>query len=147
MVVLVPFPFSDLSQAKLRPAVVLADVGRGDWILCQITSNPYGDTRAILLEDASFAAGGLRVVSYARPGKLFTAHSTLMVTQVGHCKRSHYSTSLKPSWLSCIPASDCSEEPALRGGSQDVRRRIASGVLSSQVAWQNQRLTPACKRP
>jgi mRNA interferase MazF len=37
-VVLVPFPFSDLSQAKLRPAVVLADVGRGDWILCQITS-------------------------------------------------------------------------------------------------------------
>ena len=28
-VVLIPFPFSDLSQAKLRPAVVLADVGRG----------------------------------------------------------------------------------------------------------------------
>ena len=53
-VVLVPF-FSDLSQAKLRPAVVLADVDRGDWILCQITSNPYGDTRAILLEDTSFA--------------------------------------------------------------------------------------------
>ena len=86
MAVLVPFPFSDLSQAKLRPAVVLADVGRGDWILCQITSNPYGDTRAIMLEDASFAAVGLRVVSYARPGKLFTANSTLMVTQVGTLK-------------------------------------------------------------
>ena len=86
MVVLVPFPFSDLSQAKLRPAVVLADVGRRDWILCQITSNPYGDTRAIMLEDASFAAVGLRVVSYARPGKLFTANSTLMVTQVGTLK-------------------------------------------------------------
>ena len=37
---LVPFPFSDLSQAKLRPAVVLADAGRGDWILCQITEQP-----------------------------------------------------------------------------------------------------------
>ena len=82
-VVLVPFPFSDLSQAKLRPAVVLADVGRGDWILCQITSNPYGDSRAVMLEDVSFAVGALRVVSYARPGKLFTANSTLMVTQVG----------------------------------------------------------------
>jgi mRNA interferase MazF len=35
-VILVPFPFSDLSQSKLRPAVVLAGVGRGDWILCQI---------------------------------------------------------------------------------------------------------------
>ena len=72
-VVLVPFPFSDLSQAKLRPAVVLADAGRGDWILCQITSNPYGDPRAIELVDSSFATGSLRVVSYARPGKLFTA--------------------------------------------------------------------------
>ena len=85
-VVLVPFPFSDLSQAKLRPAVVLAHVGRGDWILCQITSNPYGDARAVMLEDASFAAGSLRVMSYARPGKLFTANSTLMVTQVGTLK-------------------------------------------------------------
>jgi mRNA interferase MazF len=75
-----------LSQAKLRPAVVLADVGRGDWILCQITSNPYGDTRAILLEDASFAVGALRVVSYARPGKLFTANNSLMVAQVGTLK-------------------------------------------------------------
>jgi hypothetical protein len=41
-VVLVPFPFSDLSQAKLRPAVALAAAGRGDGILCQITSNPHG---------------------------------------------------------------------------------------------------------
>jgi mRNA interferase MazF len=65
---------------------VLADVGGGDWILCQITSKPYGDTRAIMLEDASFAVGVLRVVSYARPGKLFTANSTLMVTQVGTLK-------------------------------------------------------------
>ena len=42
-VVLVPFPFSDLSQSKLRPAVVLADAGQGDWILCQVTSSPYSD--------------------------------------------------------------------------------------------------------
>jgi mRNA interferase MazF len=34
-VILVPFPFSDLSQSKIRPALVLADAGRGDWILCQ----------------------------------------------------------------------------------------------------------------
>lgn len=44
-VVLVPFPFSDLSQTKLRPAVVLANAGRGDWVLSQITSNAYNDTR------------------------------------------------------------------------------------------------------
>lgn len=73
-VILVPFPFSDLLQAKLRPAIVLADVGRDDWILCQITSNLYGDLRALPLTDSDFATGSLHVTSYARPGKVFTAH-------------------------------------------------------------------------
>ena len=50
-IILVPFPFSDLTQAKLRPAVVLADAGRGDWILCQVTSNPYGDANAVGIHD------------------------------------------------------------------------------------------------
>lgn len=82
-VVLVPFPFSDLSQAKLRPAVVLAHAGREDYILCQVTSNPYADPEAVELTDTSFAAGSLRRTSYARPGKLFTAHATLLRAQVG----------------------------------------------------------------
>lgn len=82
-VVLVPFPFSDLSQTKLRPAVVLAAAGRGDWILCQITSNPYGDEQAVELTETCFASGSLRVTSYARPGKLFTANRDLIIDQVG----------------------------------------------------------------
>ena len=85
-VVLVPFPFSDLSQAKLRPAVVLANASRGDWILSQITSNPFGDTHAIALDEACFTTGSLRITSYARPGKLFTANDTLIVGQVGILK-------------------------------------------------------------
>jgi len=81
--VLVPFPFSDLSRAKLRPAVIVADAGKDDWILCQVTSNPYGDSRAITLADTDFHAGSLRVTSYARPGKLFTANQTLITAQAG----------------------------------------------------------------
>jgi mRNA interferase MazF len=69
-IVLVRFPFSNLSQSKLRPAVVLADAGRGDWILCQVTSNPYADSRAIMLSDESFHQGGLQRTSYARPTTL-----------------------------------------------------------------------------
>jgi mRNA interferase MazF len=81
-VVLVPFPFSDLSHSKVRPAVCLADAGRGDWILCQVTSKPYGDPAAVPLDASDFARGGLRVVSCARPGKLFTAHCSLLVASV-----------------------------------------------------------------
>jgi len=78
-VILVPFPFSDLSESKLRPALILADAGRGDWVLCQITSKPYGDQHAISITDESFMSGSLRVGSFARPGKLFTASSGLVL--------------------------------------------------------------------
>ena len=82
-VVLVTFPFSDLSTAKLRPAVCLADAGRGDWILCQITSNAYGDPDAVPLGAPDFASGGLLVASVARLGQLFTANQSLINRSVG----------------------------------------------------------------
>lgn len=85
-VVLVPFPFSDLSRAKLRPAVVLADAGRDDWILCQVTSNPYGDERAIGISNESFLEGTLDRESFVRPGKLFTASRNLILRQAGQLK-------------------------------------------------------------
>ncbi|NJK51587.1 MAG: hypothetical protein HC936_00355 [Leptolyngbyaceae cyanobacterium SU_3_3] len=37
-VVIVPFPFSDLTQAKRRPALVVASLTGDDVILCQVTS-------------------------------------------------------------------------------------------------------------
>ena len=77
-VVSVRFPFSDLTSSKLRPAVVLANAGQGDFILCQITSKAYADAQAIQLDQSSFVSGGLHLVSYARPGKLFSAHETLI---------------------------------------------------------------------
>lgn len=82
-VVLVPFPFSDLTQTKLRPAICLADAGRSDWILCQVTSNPFGDPLAIPVSQADFASGSLQIDSFARPGKLFTGHAGLLVRAVG----------------------------------------------------------------
>jgi mRNA interferase MazF len=82
-VVLLPFPFSDLTRSKLRPALLLADAGRDDWIACQITSNPYADPHAILLAPEDFTSGGLQRASYARPGKLFTANISLFAAVAG----------------------------------------------------------------
>lgn len=82
-VILLRFPYSDLSASKLRPALVLGDAGRGDWVLCQITSNPYADNIAIRLEDTDFDEGGLQRISYIRPNKLFTANETLFSRTVG----------------------------------------------------------------
>ena len=85
-VVVLPFPFSDLSRNKYRPALVMANAGRDDWIACQITSNPYSDAQALTLTEQDFEAGNLAHVSYVRPGKLFTAHADLMKQVVGTVK-------------------------------------------------------------
>lgn len=82
-VVVLPFPFSDLSAQKIRPALVLANAGRGDWVLCQITSNAFADDRAVELNEADFASGSLQRISYARPGKLFTANAALITSVAG----------------------------------------------------------------
>lgn len=81
-VVLISFPFSDLSRTKLRPAVVIATLDKDDCILCQVTSQPY-DGLAVTLHQQDFAEGSLQRISYARPGKLFTAHSSLLQQEVG----------------------------------------------------------------
>jgi mRNA interferase MazF len=85
-VVLIPFPFSDLSRSKLRPAIVPAAADRDDLVLCQVTSNPYADESAVELTSADFETGTLQRTSYARPGKLFTANSMLIVGKVGLLK-------------------------------------------------------------
>ena len=47
-IIFVRFPFSALSQYKLRPALVLK-AGKGALILCQITSQAYADVQTIRL--------------------------------------------------------------------------------------------------
>ncbi|MGH2552141.1 MAG: type II toxin-antitoxin system PemK/MazF family toxin, partial [Chitinophagaceae bacterium] len=63
-IVVVPFPFSDLSGAKKRPALVLADLPGNDIILCQITSRFRKDRFAVELSQIDFIKGGLPVLSY-----------------------------------------------------------------------------------
>jgi len=67
----------------MRPAIVLADAGRKGWILCQVTSNPYGDEKTLEITDQDFSSGSLQLTSYARPGKLFTASESLVAGTIG----------------------------------------------------------------
>ena len=62
---------------------MLANAGRGDWILCQVTSKPYADSAAVVLEAVDFERGSLPITSYARPGKLFTASGDLVESIAG----------------------------------------------------------------
>jgi len=70
----------------LRPAVVLAGSGNRGWILCQVTSKRYTDQKAVELSNQDFQEGSLRVASFARPGKLFTANNSLIISEVCRLK-------------------------------------------------------------
>lgn len=94
-IVLLPFPFSDLSRSKIRPAAILASAGRGDWILCQITSKAYADPVAVQVTDSDFESGGLLLVSYARPTKLFTANGEIFLSRAGQLNTQKTSEILK----------------------------------------------------
>jgi mRNA interferase MazF len=83
-VVIVPFPFSDLTQAKRRPALVVAPLVGNDVILCQITSQTIHDSYALTITEEDFVSGGLNQVSNIRPNRIFTADQSIILYSVGH---------------------------------------------------------------
>jgi mRNA interferase MazF len=82
-VVVVPFPFSDLTTAKRRPTLVLATLEGDDLILCQITSKTIKDSYAVPIEDEHFKDGSLKQSSNVRPNRLFTADNQIVLYKVG----------------------------------------------------------------
>lgn len=85
-VVVVPFPFSDLSQTKRRPALVVAALPGRDCILCQITTRGGRDRDAIALDANDFRQGSLNRPSSVRPSRLFTADQGVILRRVGKPK-------------------------------------------------------------
>lgn len=81
---MVPFPFSDLSQSKRRPALVLVNLQGDDAILCQITSQTISDNDAIPLTSVDFQTGSLQKDSNIRPNRIFTADKKILLYKVGN---------------------------------------------------------------
>jgi mRNA interferase MazF len=82
-VVVVPFPFSDLTDTKRRPALVVASLQGDDVILCQITSKVRGDSYGVQLNSNDFLSGGLNHPSVIKPNHLFTSASQLIIREAG----------------------------------------------------------------
>lgn len=82
-VVVIPFPFSDLTQAKRRPALIIASLTGNDVILCQITSKSVTDQYAIVVDNNDFTSGTLQQSSNIRPNRLFTADKQIILYKIG----------------------------------------------------------------
>ncbi len=87
-IVLVPFPFSDLTNSKVRPAIVISNsiVNKTeDIILAQITSNLHGDAFSYNIDD-KFLTHTLNGRSEVRCNKLFTTAKSIIRKKVSSLK-------------------------------------------------------------
>jgi len=87
-IVLVPFPFTDLSTTKLRPAVVLWVDSTGDDItLCFISSQNLTrlSPNEFVLDasDPDFSNTGLKVTSKVRVTRIATLERRLITRRIG----------------------------------------------------------------
>ncbi len=82
-IVLLPFPFSDLSANKKRPVLILKAANlQGDFLAVQITSQS-GYENALVLQQDDFILGLLPKKSYVRPDKLVTLNNSLIAQRIG----------------------------------------------------------------
>lgn len=86
-VVVIPFPFTNLSDQKARPALVLADLSGANLILCQITTKPGKDGYSIAVDDTDFSDGNLRYPSSIRANQIFTLEKSLVRDRIGCLKK------------------------------------------------------------
>lgn len=76
-IILVPFPFTDLSSRKTRPALIISKGStKSDFVVVAITSK--NTKPSIQIETKDLQDGELPVTSFVRYDKIVTLHSSLV---------------------------------------------------------------------
>ena len=88
-IVLIPFPFTDLSGSKLRPAVILVDTSL-DLTVCFITTQTGWQEPTDVLLTVS-ATNGLKKQSLIRTSKIATLDKSLAKGLLGRLKQTELS--------------------------------------------------------
>ncbi len=81
---LVPFPFSDLSASKRRPVLALTTPeSYGDFIALAVTSRPQAE-HGVPINAPDMARGMLPTSSWIRVDRVVTLNASLVVKTTGH---------------------------------------------------------------
>lgn len=90
-IVLMPFPFSDLSESKKRPVLVVSrneyNFHNEDLIVCAITSNPRDYNGSVTVIDYDLESGELACESKVKPSKIFSLDKQLVVKKIAKIKK------------------------------------------------------------
>jgi mRNA interferase MazF len=85
-IVAVNFHFSNLSETKRRPALVLLSLTGEDIILVEITKKIRNYQGDITIKEEDFEEGKLKFKSIIRLTRLFTLHKSLISYKIGNLK-------------------------------------------------------------
>ena len=86
-IVILPFPFTDKTQYKKRPALILSSPDPdGDLISCEITSKNKADGFCLPIDSSDYLQGNLRMKSFIRPNKLFTVNENFIINKIASLK-------------------------------------------------------------
>lgn len=80
-IILITFPFTDLSGSKLRPAVILADTKEDVTVIFITTQLKWQESTDVLLTPTSDK--GLKLRSLIRTSKIATLDKTLIKGRIG----------------------------------------------------------------
>ena len=93
-IVVVPFPFTDLTSIKQRPVLILSkneyNQRAEDVITCGITSNLSNAQYSILINNSHLAEGAIPVKSRVKVDKIFTISKSLVRKQIAALRREHF---------------------------------------------------------
>ena len=90
-IVLFPFPFTDLSNRKMRPCLVISDEMNEDIVLCQITSQRIRKDRyCVEIGKNETVDGDLKIDSYIRTNMIFTASKRQILNRICRIKGKEY---------------------------------------------------------
>ena len=82
-IVLVPFPYSDLSASKKRPVLIVSNDDFNnkfeDVVVCVITSDVYKDIYSLQLRNEDLEMGMLPEQSVVKAHKLFSIHKSKII--------------------------------------------------------------------
>ncbi|MCK4937784.1 MAG: type II toxin-antitoxin system PemK/MazF family toxin [Methanosarcinales archaeon] len=85
-IILIPFPYSDLTQTKKRPSIIISNQtynsNNEDVICCAITSNPRNYDKSIEIANDDLDKGNLRYESRVKPTKIFTLDKGMIVKKL-----------------------------------------------------------------
>ena len=85
-IILTNFPFSDLSETKVRPALVLKPLEGENTILLQITTQKRGISRYEVPLPRKLCEGDIRFDSNIYLDMIFTLHESLVIKKLGSVK-------------------------------------------------------------